>query len=258
LAIRRFPFLRGRHAERVDRAIRQHMGKPIFPWCRRIEQDQCSGSSIVLTNWSSENNVELFAMSAKLIKRIAIFGLIGALASCTVGKDFQRPAPASLTLGEMTKSQAMVRYGDPWQSGSQTTNGQSIEKIVYGYSGGGDPLVSGVTPARTLDLYFHKQVLVGYLFTSTFKSDHTDFDQSRVGLVKKGETCSKVSEVFGPSPGKAIYPMANERDLTVHMYTYPQTKGKMLGFDFYLKSFSVACDKNGNIVDVVYSESGER
>ena len=190
--------------------------------------------------------------------KIAMLGLIASLASCTVGKDFHRPAPAALSLGEMTKSQAMALYGEPWQSGSQIANGQSIEKIVYGYSGSGDPLVSGVTPARTLDLYFHNQILVGYLFASTFKSDHTDFDQSRVGLVEEGDSCSKVSELFGPSPGKAIYPMANERNLTVLMYTYPQTKGKMFGFDFYLKSLSVECDKNEIIIDIIYSESGER
>ncbi len=234
------------------------MSAPILLWCRRIDHDQCHRSSAMLFDCRSEDNVGIIAMSNNFLKYIAILGLIGALASCTVGKDFQRPAPASLTLGEMTKSQAMVRYGEPWQSGSQISNGQSIEKVVYGYSGSGEPLVSGVTPARTLDLYFHNQVLVGYLFASTFKSDHTDFDQSRVGLVKKGDNCSKVAELFGPSPGKAIYPMANENGLTVHMYTYPQTKGKMLGFDFFLKSLSVACDTNGNVVDVVYSEAGER
>ena len=68
-------------------------------------------------------------MSVKLVRRFAILGLIGVLASCTVGKDFQRPAPASLTLGETTKSQAMLRYGEPWKTGLQVTNGQSIEKI---------------------------------------------------------------------------------------------------------------------------------
>lgn len=197
-------------------------------------------------------------MFANALRSIIALAFIVFLASCAGGRDFDRPAPGSLVVGETTKSEVLARYGQPWKTRSNKVNEHSIENLVYAYSDGGDPLVTGVKPTRALDVFFQKGTLVGYAFMSSYKSDHTDFDETQVKRLKEGDGCDKVAEIFGPAPTTFIYPMTNEQGTKVQSYGYPEVRTGMLSADLYVKSLSVVCDDSGTITAVNFAETGKR
>ena len=77
-------------------------------------------------------------MSPNVLKCITALAFVVFLASCAGGRDFDRPAPDSLVVGETTKSEVRARYGEPWKTRSNKVNEHSIENLVYAYSDGGD------------------------------------------------------------------------------------------------------------------------
>ncbi len=193
-----------------------------------------------------------------LAKRLAPLGVVIALASCSAGTDFSRPAPDSFALGETTKSEVLAEYGEPWRKRSQIANEQSIENIVYAFSdGGGGPHVSGVQPTRALDLFFHKDNLVGYSFMSSYESDHTDFDKEQLKRLKEGDDCRKAVDIYGPPPTEYIYPLTDQEGVTVYSYGNAEVRSGLFVPDFYVKNLSIKCDASGKIKDVRFSETVE-
>jgi len=98
-----------------------------------------------------------------------------------------------------TYDQVLQRYGDPRRTGTQVRNGETLKTVSYAYAVG-TPFVDDV-PARASGFYFLNGVLVGYEYLSSFREDKTDFDETKVQQIKKGETTRwRVIELFG-QPG---------------------------------------------------------
>ena len=76
------------------------------------------------------------------MRYVSLLAFALVLASCASGRNFERPAPDSLLLGETTKSEIFEKYGDPLKSGTEIMNGQSVETISYAYSGPEEPLTT--------------------------------------------------------------------------------------------------------------------
>ena len=181
------------------------------------------------------------------------------LAACAVGTNIVRPAPDELTLGVTTKEDAIARYGKPDNSGETLVNGHNVEVIGYTYvDPSGRSHVPGVTTGRNLALNFFGNKLVGYVFTSSFEEDHTDFDASRISEIEKGKsTKSQVIALLGQPNGKMIYPLVEQNGIERFLYKYfhidiqmglLKAKGKV-----FQKQLAIDFDNNDIVTDVEYA-----
>jgi hypothetical protein len=181
------------------------------------------------------------------------FGLavLVLMAGCA-GRDFTRPAPESLVLGKTTYAEINARFGSPYRESTLIKNEKTLRMASYAYATtGGDPLVSGVTPARSIDFAFLDQVLVSYQFASSFKADHTDFDENKVPSIKKGVTTrDEVIALLGPPTGMQIYPMVPGKDDTGLGWSYSQVRGSALSLKIYQKALVVSVAPAGVVTDV--------
>lgn len=181
------------------------------------------------------------------------FGLaVMVLMAGCAGRDFTRPAPESLVLGKTTYAEINARFGSPYRESTLIKNEKTLRMASYAYATtGGDPLVSGVTPARSIDFAFLDQVLVSYQFASSFKADHTDFDENKVPSIKKGVTTrDEVIALLGPPTGMQIYPMVPGKDDTGLGWSYSQVRGSALSLKIYQKALVVSVAPAGVVTDV--------
>lgn len=201
-------------------------------------------------------------MSPDIVRRMSSLCLVVILASCAGagGKNFPSPNPGSLVLGETTRSEAIAQFGEPYSEDMSVVNDTSFKNVAYSYAmGEEDPHVAGTDPIRVLHLHFHGGVLVGYNFYSSFKSDHTDFDETQVKRLNEGDNCDRVVEIFGAAPSKYVYPMTEKEGVKAYSYNYiePTVTGYHEA-DWRMKRLSVACDESNTIITVTYTESDER
>jgi len=197
---------------------------------------------------------------ARILLSIALFAGL-AIAGCAAGREFVRPDPASLVLGKVTYLEILERFGRPYQEGSFIRNEQAIKALTYSYSSAmGTPLIAGVTPARTISFNFHNDRLVAHQFVSSYKEDHTDFDESKVQDIKKGETTrDQVVKLLGAPSGLYAYPLLKNKDEIGIGYLYTQVKRHgVTGLKTYLKQLIVSFDARGVVTDIQYAMSGER
>jgi hypothetical protein len=176
------------------------------------------------------------------------------------GRDFVRPETESLALGRTTYQEVRDRFGSPLREGAIVKNGVSVRTTGYAYSSaGGATLVGGVTPARGMDFYFVDDRLVGYAFLSSYAEDHTDFDESKVGAIKKGETTrAQVLETFGKPGGTFTYPLIKGRDDQALVYAYSQTRGTAFNLKLHQKVLVVSHGPNAVVTDVEFTSVGEK
>jgi hypothetical protein len=145
--------------------------------------------------------------------------LVAVGAGCTGGKEFTRPTADSVELGKTTMTQIRDRVGKPRRELNTVKEGVQTKTLTYAFSEA-TPFVEKV-PTRAMSFHFWDGVLVGYDFLSSFDEDKTNFDDSRVSEIKKGETTeAQVVALFGPRGGKYIYPMVKERGKTAFVYQY--------------------------------------
>src|SRR5947207_577348 len=131
------------------------------------------------------------------------------LAGCA-GKDFVRPDPAAFKVGTTTYAQVVQQLGEPRRDGTVFKNDKTVRTIGYSYATttGEPPLESEAVPARALAYYFLADTLVGQEFQSSFKSDHSDFDETKIGALIKGKTTrAEVVQLLGRPSGTYISPM---------------------------------------------------
>ncbi len=185
---------------------------------------------------------------------------LAVLAAGCAGTDFTRPAPETLVLGKTTYAEINARYGSPYREGSRLKNDKNVRQATYAYAAtGGEPLVSGVTSARAMTYSFLDQVLVGHEFTSSFKSDHTDFDATRIPQIKKGETTrAQVIALLGPPTGSWIYPMVKNKDDQGLVWIYGQTRASGFSISVHQKLLVLTVSPAGTVTEVEFTASGER
>lgn len=176
---------------------------------------------------------------------------------CTAGTQFTRPPAESLELGKTTSEAIRGRLGNPFRESTVIKNGENITALVYSYATA-EPYVEKI-PARAMAFYFSKGVLVGYEYTSSFDEDKTDFDDTKVSEIKKGETTAeRIIELFGQAGGRYIFPMIAERDGTGLVYLYTRTdKNPMGGLKgTRTKLLIVVLDPGRKVTDVTLNVSG--
>ena len=181
------------------------------------------------------------------------------LTAACAGRDFTRPAPESLVLGKTSYAEINGRFGSPYRESTVIKNEKTLRVASYVYAASaGESLVGGVTPARGIDFAFLDQVLVSYQFVSSFKADHTDFDETKVPSIKKGVTTrDEVIALLGPPTGMQIYPMIAGKDDTGLGWSYSQVRG---GFSIKIhhKALVVSVNPAGVVTDVQMTTTGER
>jgi hypothetical protein len=186
-------------------------------------------------------------------------GIVLVAVGCA-GRDFTRPTPESLVLGKTTYAEINGRFGSPYRESTLVRNEKTVRAVSYAYStAGGEPFASGVTPARGVDFYFLDQVLVGHQFVSSFKADHTEFDESKAPGIKKGATTrADVVTLFGPPTGMHIHPLIAGKDDSGLVWTYVQVRMSSLSPKIYQKQLIVSVNPAGAVTDVQLTVSGER
>jgi hypothetical protein len=175
------------------------------------------------------------------------------------GKNFVKPDSAEFKLGQTTYSQVVNKLGEPRSKGDEVKNGEAIKTITYAYAtSAGEPLQAGVIPARAMRYYFNREVLVGREFISSFKSDHSNFDEKKVPTIEKGKTTRpEVIRIFGRPSDSFIKPMVKETSGEAIGYSYSATSGgAFTGLKFSRKALRIAFDKDDKVLEVDYSSSG--
>ncbi len=187
---------------------------------------------------------QLARRAAARFAAIAVMLMTGACASS--GKDFQRPDPNSLVLGQTTLSEVLTKFGPPLSqttSSSDTSTGTpsrsqenrpaglrrasvpgQIESLRYQYAhaaleGGG-----AIARVRQFTLAFWNGRLVQYNYSSSFENDSTNFDPAKVSSFTRGQTTkAQALSALGQPGGQAIYPAVAKEGTSELMYQYVVT-----------------------------------
>lgn len=177
------------------------------------------------------------------------------LAGCA-GVNFERPSESAFKVGKNTYSDVTDKLGKPQSTGEALFQDRKIKKVTYVYAeSGGQPAEEGVIPARALAYFFDRDVLVGTEFTSSFKSDSTNFDDSKVEYIKKGETTrSQVLLTFGRPSIVYLEPLVKKTNGEAIGYLYQSTRGNVYtGFKFKKKVLLVTFDEADKVLEIDYN-----
>jgi outer membrane protein assembly factor BamE (lipoprotein component of BamABCDE complex) len=200
-----------------------------------------------------------FVYKSRLAWVSLVAAAVLALAGCA-GTNFIRPEPSSFVLGKTAQQDILQRMGQPYQTGTMEKNGKILQVASYAFAHAGrEALYEGVTPGRAQGFYFLDGILVGAEFSSSFKSDGTDFDETKLAQLEKGKsTQADVIRLFGPAGGNYIAPLTTDSADGALVYVYSQTKGSAFSLHFYHKTLIVSYDKSGVIVDIQYTAQGNK
>jgi hypothetical protein len=184
---------------------------------------------------------------------------IGAmLIGCGSPRWFQRPVPESLVLGKTTYQEATLLYGEPTVRGTMTLNGENVNTANWSFAGGPPQQFweKHFIPTKSLVMFFWNDLLVGHAYTSSYQEDNTDFDESQIPRIKKGETTvEEVAKLLGQASGMFIYPCTENADTKAMKYLYTQAKSSS---DSYTKEATIVYNNEGIVTNVVFSTSGEK
>ncbi|MES9961034.1 MAG: hypothetical protein ABW089_11400 [Sedimenticola sp.] len=186
---------------------------------------------------------------------LIVLVIVAVLLSACAGRDFVRPDETSLRLNETTYQEILDRFGKPFNEGTQLKNEKNVKIISYAYASiGGKANSPGITPARAASFYFSDDLLAGYEFISSYKMDNSDFDETRIEQLKKGETTrEQVIALIGKPAGRYVHPLIKEKDGYAMIYAY----GEAFGFEFFMKQLTVSINDNV-VTDVEYTTSGKK
>ncbi len=188
--------------------------------------------------------------------RFAVLSIAAALATGCAGRNFVRPTPDAFALGRTTQAQIVEQLGEPLGQGTVAKNGATVSAIRYAYAAtGGEPLEDGVIPARSLVFFFSKDVLVGEEFVSSFKSDHSNFDDTKVPSIVKGATTrAQVVQLLGPPTCRYLPPMVKATSGEAIGYAYGTTRGSAFsGFQRSQKAALISFDERDRVSDVEFT-----
>jgi len=198
-------------------------------------------------------------MSNKLFIIALVFILIIAFGCAgTAGKKFNRLREDKIQLGITTYKDILRIMGEPYKEEVFAKNDYEFKQAIYSFSStGGKSTSKRVTAARVQSFYFHEDILVGHLFISNWEDDHTDFDETKIKLVKKEEnTKADVIKLFGNPSGNYIYPFADNKGKEIIVYWYTEHRHYAYAAKNYRKRLYVEYDREGIVTDINYYEYG--
>lgn len=199
----------------------------------------------------------------KKIKRNAALMFIALLAfSCvgTSGTKFERIKEDTISLGLSTYDDIVNKMGDSFEEEVYIKNKTKFKKIAYTFaSTGGEATSRRVIASRGQEFYFYEDILVGHVFTSSWREDHTNFDETKVEQIKKGESTKEdVINLLGRPSGKLIYPLSKNKGEEILIYSYFEGRQYAYTIEFYGKSLQVECDQMGTVTEIEYEEFGKK
>jgi hypothetical protein len=190
---------------------------------------------------------------------LSLILLVFALTACA-GKDFLRPPEGMLTLGKTTKQEVLNSVGPPEREGQAMKNGRQVQVLSYTYANAyGDPLYSGVVPARVINLGFDADILVHHSFQSSFRADPSELDETKASQLIKGKTTGdQVRELFGRPSGEQIFPFVDQGKMA-WIYSYSHYRRVTdLKKNRYSKSLVIRFSQEGIVEDYELGMSGEK
>ena len=181
--------------------------------------------------------------------------------ACASGRDFKRPDPTSFVLGRTTEGEIRDRFGDPRGEGTLLANDRTIKILRYAYAEAA-PYVEKV-PVRAMVYSFHEGTLIGFDYASSFSSDKTDFDESLVSKIHRGQTTkAQVVEIFGQPTGMFIYPSSFTKtaDQRAYVYSYSRTDKDPMGVSIRnrTKTLAITFDNEEIVTDINLSTGGSK
>jgi hypothetical protein len=200
------------------------------------------------------------------MRRLATYLFLLCLGACHTGHDFPRPTPDSLVLGQSMRAEILRTYGKPTRessavlSSAQTegvTRGEfdmtpvsgSFATLIYLYADRTRMVLMGARsppPAKVAAFDFWNETLIAYNFVSTFKEESSNFDDSRIAEIRKGQsTKADIAQLFGPPSGRAIYPAVQHQGNEKFVYSYVQVRNS----ERFAKRLEVLFDANGIVLD---------
>jgi len=190
--------------------------------------------------------------------RVPVLASLLLLLIGCAGEDFVRPNPETLRLGHTTYAEIIQQMGKPRKTLQQGKDDKKIKSVFYVYSAPnlGDPLEDGVTPVRVQSYFFHNDVLVGHQFMSTFASDHTNFDETKVAAISKGKTSrAEIIQLVGRPSGIFAPPMVKEPGVEEIAYLYTPTRRSLFGSAKHTKNLIITFDDQDRVLDVNFKTS---
>jgi hypothetical protein len=163
----------------------------------------------------------------------------------------------SMTLGKTTYDQVVAQFGPPRGQGTSIKEGITVTTITYAFASGADSLGGGVTSARGAGFHFRDGILIGKQFNSSYASERTDFDDTKVTRIKEGvTTISEVTEMFGPTNSEWSYPLIPGQNDRAAVYLYTETRGTAFNLDTRRKMLVVSYRPDGVVTKVEFGASG--
>lgn len=187
--------------------------------------------------------------------------LISILAICLtgcVGTRFTRIPDSEISLRHDTIQSIRNRLGKPFGEATIIKNGKSMKVLSYSFSKASFKF-TGPVPSRTQAFYFHNDILVGHIYTSTEQNDQTQFDSSKVKKIKENET--KIDDalaLLGIPSGHYIYPMVEKEDQKAAVYFYVQVKPGFMTPKLFQQILIISYDPNGIIRKLDFIEAGQK
>lgn len=134
-----------------------------------------------------------------------LISAISILSACTSGYQFKSERFADLDLHKVKGSEYASIFGEPFKTNNMIVSGDKYQIAIYHF--GFRPFFLGNPSVRTLLLEFKNDELNAYLYASSFNSDKTSVDISKVDNIKIGISAKDDVLTFLGSPhGKAICP----------------------------------------------------
>ena len=130
----------------------------------------------------------------KIFRHVVVYISILLLTGCGTGlKDFSRPDAGKIQVGHSTRQDVVsVMRAEPSRVGKKTINNVMVNQMEYSYTGSNnnsDVQETGYIPVRTQYFYLNdSNVVIGAEYHSSFDTDSTRYDVSKVPLIVKGVT----------------------------------------------------------------------
>ena len=198
------------------------------------------------------------------MRKLILIFLFLLLSGCA-GTNFVRQQDDSFKLGQSSYQQVIDKMGPPRMIDEILRNGVTIQKVMYSYAiTTGEAYMPDIIPAKAQIYLFENKTLIGEGYVSSFKSDATYFDESKISLIIKGKTTKQeVINLLGRPTFKAIPPFTKEGNDAIG-YEYTAARGGFGlialvkgSFRVHTKSLVISLNQNNIVEDVEYNKTGE-
>lgn len=202
-----------------------------------------------------------------LIKTSTLIGSILLLTACGGGlSDFVRPGESQIVVGKSTRADIVTELQrEPDATGKHLVNNTMLDQLEYAYLVNDNevsdtPDEAGFVAVKGQMYYLNEDLLVGSDYYSTFASDSTRFDVSKVTSIVEGKsTKSDVIKLLGRPSIVMVQPMISENAAGAIGYHY---RTMNLGTPGKLKTevnrLVVEYDRNNVVTKVSFESKSDK